>query len=69
MKIRPPKYFVPCRGLGAALPAMGRLAWAEAYPTKPIRLIVPVPPAGTFDIVARLVSNELSQRLGSADCC
>jgi tripartite-type tricarboxylate transporter receptor subunit TctC len=47
-----------------ALPAIGRRAWAEAYPTKPIRLIVPVPPAGTFDIVARLVSNELSQRLG-----
>ena len=48
----------------AALPAVGQLAWAEAYPTKPIRLIVPVPPAGTFDIVARLVSNELQQRLG-----
>src|SRR5580658_3278171 len=48
----------------AALPAAGKPAWAEAYPTKPIRLIVPVPPAGTFDIVARLVSNELQQRLG-----
>jgi tripartite-type tricarboxylate transporter receptor subunit TctC len=47
-----------------ALPAMSRFAWAEAYPSKPIRLIVPVPPAGTFDIVARLVANELSQRLG-----
>src|SRR5580658_5150489 len=47
-----------------ALPAMDRLAWAEAYPTKPIRLIVPVPPAGTFDIVARLVANQLSQRIG-----
>jgi tripartite-type tricarboxylate transporter receptor subunit TctC len=49
---------------GAALPALPTLACADAYPTKPIHLIVPVPPAGTFDIVARLVANALSQRLG-----
>jgi tripartite-type tricarboxylate transporter receptor subunit TctC len=49
---------------GVALPALPLLAHAESYPTKPVRFIVPVPPAGTFDIVGRLIANALSQRLG-----
>jgi tripartite-type tricarboxylate transporter receptor subunit TctC len=50
---------------GGTIAAMApRLAWADAYPTKPIHLVVPVPPAGTFDIVARLVASALSPRLG-----
>ena len=48
----------------AAFGPLSRLARADDYPTKPVRLIVPVPPAGTFDIVARLVAQSLSQRLG-----
>jgi tripartite-type tricarboxylate transporter receptor subunit TctC len=50
---------------GSAILSMApQLSYALSYPTKPIHLIVPVPPAGTFDIVGRLVANALSQRLG-----
>jgi tripartite-type tricarboxylate transporter receptor subunit TctC len=48
----------------AALAPLPRLARAENYPTRPVHLIVPVPAGGTFDIVARLVAQDLSQRLG-----
>jgi tripartite-type tricarboxylate transporter receptor subunit TctC len=47
-----------------ALPALSRVARAETYPARPIHLVVPVPAGGTFDIVARLVGQALSPRLG-----
>ena len=48
----------------AALPAVSRIARAQAYPTRPVRLIVPAPAGGSFDIVARLMGQWLSERLG-----
>jgi tripartite-type tricarboxylate transporter receptor subunit TctC len=39
-------------------------AWAQAYPTRPVRIIVPFTPAGSTDIVARLMGQWLSERLG-----
>jgi tripartite-type tricarboxylate transporter receptor subunit TctC len=47
-----------------ASPAILRIARADSYPARAIHLVVPVPPAGTFDIVARLVAQPLSARLG-----
>ena len=42
----------------------GTLAWAQAYPTKPIRLIVPYPPGAGTDIIARTVGQKLGEVLG-----
>jgi tripartite-type tricarboxylate transporter receptor subunit TctC len=49
----------------AALPAMSRLAKAQAYPTRPVRLICGFPAGGPNDMLARLVGQWLSERLGS----
>jgi tripartite-type tricarboxylate transporter receptor subunit TctC len=50
----------------AALPALSRIAWAQAYPMRPVRLIVGAPAGGGFDIVARLMGQWLSERLGQS---
>ena len=48
----------------AALPAAARMTWAQAYPARPLRIIVPFPAGQASDTVARLVGQSLSQRLG-----
>jgi tripartite-type tricarboxylate transporter receptor subunit TctC len=48
----------------AALPAVSRIAWAQAYPTRPVRIIAPTGPGGAPDIIARLLGPLLSERLG-----
>ena len=49
----------------AVLPALPRIAWAQAYPTRPVRLIVPFEPGSSVtDITARLIGQWLSERLG-----
>jgi tripartite-type tricarboxylate transporter receptor subunit TctC len=45
------------------LPAMFRLAWGQAYPTRPVRLMVGFPPGGAYDTVARPIGQWLSERL------
>ena len=48
----------------AAVPAVSRIARAEAYPTRPVRWIIGYPPGGSADITARLMGQWLSERLG-----
>jgi tripartite-type tricarboxylate transporter receptor subunit TctC len=48
----------------AALPALPRVAPAQTYPTRPVRLIVTVPAGGSPDIIGRLIAQWLSEKLG-----
>jgi tripartite-type tricarboxylate transporter receptor subunit TctC len=48
----------------AALPTVSRIARAQTYPTRPTRIIVGFPPAGSHDILARLTGQWLSEHLG-----
>ena len=48
----------------AALPGVARFAWAQTYPTRPVRWIIPFAPGGWADIVSRIMGSWLSDRLG-----
>jgi tripartite-type tricarboxylate transporter receptor subunit TctC len=60
----PRRQFLHLIAGAAALPAVSRFAWAQTYPTRPVRLIAPVAPGGAGDILARLMGQWLSERLG-----
>jgi tripartite-type tricarboxylate transporter receptor subunit TctC len=59
----PRRRFLHLAAGASVLPAVSRIAWAQTYPTRPVRLIVGYPPGGPTDIAARLIGQWLSDHL------
>jgi len=66
MKLPHRRQFLHLGAGAAAFPAVSRIAWAQAYPTRAVRWIVGAPPGGGTDITARLMGQALSERLGQS---
>ena len=62
----PRRIFLHLAASAAALPAISRTALAETYPSRPVHIIVGFPAGGLTDILARLLSPWLSERLDVA---
>ena len=63
--MKPPRRkFLHLAAGAAALPAVSPMAWAQAYPSRPVRLIVPVAAGGSTDVAARAIGEYLSRSFG-----
>jgi tripartite-type tricarboxylate transporter receptor subunit TctC len=60
----PRRQFLHLAAGAAALPTVSRMAFAQAYPSRPVRIVAGFAPGGSVDIVARLIGQWLTERLG-----
>jgi tripartite-type tricarboxylate transporter receptor subunit TctC len=60
----PRRQFLHLAAGAAALPALSRIAWAQAYPSRPVTIIVPVAAGGTTDVSARIIGQYMSRLFG-----
>src|SRR5438046_3731869 len=60
----PRRTFLHLAAGAVALPLTARIAQAQAYPSRPVRVVVGFPPGGSADILARLMGQWLQERLG-----
>jgi tripartite-type tricarboxylate transporter receptor subunit TctC len=58
------RQFLKLAAGAASLPAIANRAWGQAYPTRPITLVVTFPPGSAPDIIARLAAQQMTERLG-----
>jgi tripartite-type tricarboxylate transporter receptor subunit TctC len=60
----PRRKFLRLAAGAAALPAVTRIAWAQSYPARPVRVIVPYAPGGPTDVFGRLIAQKMSEQFG-----
>src|ERR1700681_3267614 len=63
MKLPHRRKFLHLAAGAAALPLISRRAWAQAYPSRPITMVVPFAAGGAFDVIARVITRRLSEIL------